>query len=870
MEEEHMKRILILILLSVPVLSARAGRIDLRQWEIAREGTDVWYPAEVPATVLSVLVRNGIFPDPRTGMDNFRIPDVSEEGSPFRDPWWYRTEFNLSRDMASARHIWLNLDGINYRADIYVNGTPIARHEDVVGMFRRFRFDIRDAVRAGKNTVSIRIHQVDHPGVPSPGRQILLGPNRGNAADLFLDETLKFSGGWDCAPVVRDRNMGIWQPVYITATGDVTVENPYVVTRVPDTSLARIVLEATLVNHADKPVRGTLEARISPEEDPKKALSLRLPVTLQAGETRTVLFDTLTVRNPDLWWPNGYGGQPLQVLELAFRSGNRTSDRTRTLFGIREVQKELMDKEGEKGLVFRINGTRIFARGGWLQPDCLLDNSRKNVFTQARLLAHAGVNIVGSEDMPSPPEDWVESWDRYGLMDWHVFYQCYRMYPGRANAHNPLDHDLALACARDMILRYRNHPSIVAWFGVNEVMFDEDLYVATREAARELDPSRPFIPTTSISWDVEKLTPWILDDLPTGTTDDGAPDYNWAPSDYYFRKVKEVHLQMFRNEMGMPAVPVERSLRRFIPTLDRPRESGDFLFPLDSIWGEHGAWDVNNFCFRSYDNAIRTLWGDPATAASYIRGAQIVSAEGYRAMFEAAGHRMWDITTGAMLWKLNACWPDVCWQFYDWYLVPNAAYYFSKKALETLHIQLNADTRTISVINQLPITRKGLRVRVRVIGNDLREHWRLERDVDLPGESFTELGEVPVPLQVSAVYLVRMELEDADGNLLSENLYWDYTQHQSLYWLATLPQVDLHPQLTVSDAGAEWELEVVLSNQGNTLAFFQEVRLEQDGIPVDPVFWDDNFISLFPGERRVLHGRVPKEDAPGKLSIAIE
>ena len=136
--------------------------------------------------------------------------------------------------------------------------------------------------------------------------------------------------------------------------------------------------------------------------------------------------------------------------------------------------------------------------------------------------------------------------------------------------------------------------------------------------------------------------------------------------------------------------------------------------------------------------------------------------------------------------------------------------------------------------------------------------------------TFTELGEVPVPLQVSAVYLVRMELEDADGNLLSENLYWDYTQHQSLYWLATLPQVDLHPQLTVSDAGAEWDLEVVLSNKGNTLAFFQEVRLEQDGIPVDPVFWDDNFISLFPGERRVLHGRVPKEDAPGKLSIAIE
>ena len=508
---------------------------------------------------------------------------------------------------------------------------------------------------------------------------------------------------------------------------------------------------------------------------------------------------------------------------------------------------------------YRINGQRIFARGGWLQPDCLLDNSRKNIFTQARLLAHAGVNIVGSEDMPSPQEDWLESWDRYGLMDWHVFYQCYRMFPGRANAHNPADHDLALACAKDMLLRYRNHPSIIAWFGVNEVMFDEDLYIGTKNAAAALDPSRPFIPTTSVSWDVETLTPWIADDLPTGTTDDGAPDYNWAPSDYYFRKVKEVYLQMFRNELGMPNVPVYRSLERFIPSLEASERKKEALFPLDEVWGEHGAWDANNFCFRAYDSAIRSLWGNPSSASDYARKAQYLSADGYRAMFEAAGHRMWNITTGVMLWKLNACWPDVCWQLYDWYLTPGAAYYFAKKALKPLHVQMNADTRTVSVVNVLPKERKGLKLNVRVFGNDLREHWSLQKELDMAPESFLEVCELPFLPGISAIELIKLELKDASGTTLSENLYWNYTQHQSYYWLATLPKSELHPRLLKEEDGNEWKLTVSLENSGESLAFMQEIILQSDGKPADPVFWDDNFVTLFPGEKRCVTGRIPKD-----------
>ena len=149
------------------------------------------------------------------------------------------------------------------------------------------------------------------------------------------------------------------------------------------------------------------------------------------------------------------------------------------------------------------------------------------------------------------------------------------------------------------------------------------------------------------------MTPYLKEDLPTGTTDDGAPDYNWAPSSYFFDKVREVHLQMFRNELGMPSMPTYNSLRKFIPTAESTANVNSPIFPLDSIWAEHGAWDVSNYCYRSYDNAIRTMFGDPKTAKEYADNAQFLNADGYRAMFEAANHRMWDITSGVMIWKIK-------------------------------------------------------------------------------------------------------------------------------------------------------------------------------------------------------------------------
>ncbi|MDE5608113.1 MAG: glycoside hydrolase family 2 [Muribaculaceae bacterium] len=847
---------------------------------------DEWHPVTLPSTVLNALVEDGTYPDPRVGMNNFLIPDVSEEGSPWRDPWWYRSEFRFPK-IRKGELVWLNLDGINYRADVWLNGRQIASADTIVGMFRRFRFNVTDLIRPGReNTLAIKIHQVDHPGTPSPGTQfILFGPNRGQASDIWRDETLKMSGGWDCAPVVRDRNMGIYHPIYFTVTGPATFADPHITTTLPagDTLTARVAVTVPVVNNSGRPLTGTLSVRLSSVEEidfvtyKKKASRLIKPVTLKKeimvapGDTAVATF-AADIDNPPLWWPNGYGEQPMQRAVVTFSPKGAPSTVWADDFAIREVKAHLMEREytthagadTEYGLYYTVNGRRIFARGGWLQPDILLNNSRRNVYDQARLIAGLGANIVGSEDMPAPGEDWLDAFDKYGLMYWHVFHQCYRMFPGRESQNNPDDHSLAIAHVRDEISRYRNHPSLIAWVGVNEVLPAEDLYEATKAAVRELDPSRHYIPTTSVSWDVEKLTPWLKSDLPIGTTDDGAPDYAWAPSDYYFDKIDEVYTQMFKNELGMPAPPVYENLRKFIPTIDKPFDVRDRLWPLDSVWAEHGAWCANNFVYRGFDNAIRTFYSDPESASDYALKAQLLGADGYRAMIEAANHRAWDITTGVMLWKLNSCWPDVAWQVYDWYLTPNAAYYFTRKAMEQLHLQLNANTETVSIINHYDKPVGPLVAEARITDFFLKDQWIRRDTLTASPESYRELFRLPNPGRLAAVYLVTLTLSDLDGNQISRNTYWRYSQHPNFYWLLRMQPGTLSCDTDVRRIGDEYEVDVTLKCGDDGCVFFKHLTISDspDGPSIDPVFWSDNFVTLLPGETMKLKARFAADLLP--------
>lgn len=862
-----------------------------------------WYPAKVPTTVLNALIKDSIYTDPWIGLNNFKIPDVSDEFNqkydlakfsymgnsinPWKDPYWFRKGFELA-DGFKGKKLWLNFDGINYRADVWLNGHQIAGQQEMVGMFLRFRYDITQYALTGKiNWLAVKIHQVDHPGIPLPGVQFeVFGKTRGHAIDIFKDETLKFTGGWDCAPVIRDRNMGIYQDVYITATGPVSIENPFVETDLPlpDTTRAEIKISAELKNNSKEEIKGVLTVKISlintlefptyndylggsmPDIVVSKEVKLAVNQVTEVGLSPEE-FPALSIHNPYLWWPNGYGRQYLHNLELTFKIDGKTSDKQNTTFGIRKVTNELVKKGNDWGRVFYINGQRVFCKGGWLQPDALLNTNKKRVFDEARLLAKANVNMVASEDAPSPPDIVLDAFDKYGLMCWETFYQCWRMYPGdTATENNPLDHKLALREAQDIIKRYRNHPSLVIWCAANEVTVAGDIYIPLRKYVTALDGTRPFIPASSTSWDIDKHTPYIKADLPLGTTDDGDPDYNWNPEHFYFDKILEVDKQAFRNELGVPSVPVYSSLKKFIPRFSK--ESNSFIFPLDSVWAEHGAWDDNNYAFRGYDNAIRTLYGQPSSVEDYAKKAQFVNANSYRAMFEAANHRMWTITSGVMLWKLNDCWPSVLWQLYDWYLCQNASYYYAQKAMEPVHIQMNANNHLISVINTLHVNLDSLLILAKVVDFNMKTVAFRSEMVNVGADMYKELFSIPQVLHITPVYFVKLELKRKDGTLLSGNTYWLSSENKPNFSsLSNLEPVALEMTASKEVKGKEYHITVKLSNRTGKLSFFNRLVITrgEEGEEVLPTFWDSNFITLFPGEDKTVRAVIAEEDLHGEI-----
>ena len=920
------------------------GEITLTTWQLKssvlenHDGEEIstgrfttagWYPVRVPTTVLGGLVADGVYPDPRVDMNNYLIPDISDSfnikndlsrysylpdhSNPWIKPYWFVAKFDVPSVEEGSR-AWLHFDGINYRGEVWLNGKKISDSSEMVGMFKRFRYDVSGAIHyGGSNYLAVKIYPVDHPG--TPGTQLkVFGDTRGPDEDIFRDETLKISGGWDCALPARDRNMGIFRKVYLTFTGDVDIINPYVVTTLPlpDTTSANVSLTVTLSNHGSDAATGLLKGEIDlitkvdmgdyikHFKGEMKPVRFERAVTVPANGSVTLTsrdFPLLEIKNPHLWWPNGSGEQYLHNLKLSFVVDGKTSAVKNTIFGIREVGSRVVALDGHHGRVFYLNGRRIFCRGGWLQPDMLLDNSSKDVYDQARLIADANMNVVSSEDMPAPSEDFMEALDKYGLMWWDVFYQCYVTVPGTGDSDNPIDHRLAKESVKDIILRYRNDPSLVAWCAANESLPDSDLYFSLKEQLKELDTTRVFLASTGIWWDWKKYSPYVAEDLPVGTTDNGTPDYTWYPLPYYFNKIDEIKQNMFHNELGMDAVPTLGSLKKFIFKLGTA--PADSLFPLDSVWAEHGAWDGGGYAFKAYYYAIKNYYGfENGSVSDFCRAAQLVNADNYRAMYEAANARMWDITSGTMIWKLNASYPDFAWEMYDWYLNPNSSYYYVKRACEPVHIQLDANNYEVDVINNFQMSIPSVTVRVIVYDSNLDVKWDRSENLNVGADRYRKVLDVPRLSGLTPVYFVRLELLDAAGKTLSSNLYWESSKTPADYatmsdsaasiaqtfWesssskplfsgLSKFENLKLHLSYKVREANDEYLVRVTVKNRTGRLAIMNRLAIvrRSDNQEVLPTFWSDNFFWLFPGEQKSFDAIFAKKDLHGSgFSVVLD
>ncbi|HEY8970759.1 MAG TPA: glycoside hydrolase family 2 TIM barrel-domain containing protein, partial [Puia sp.] len=692
---------------------------------------DYWYPVKVPSTVLTGLVANKVYPDPYIGMNNMLIPDASDtfnlqyhldqyshlpgEPNPWKKPYWYRTTFSVPAG-DKGRHFQLIFKGINYRADVWLNGQLMADSSRMVGMFEEFNLDVDKAIRAGEeNALAVKIYPLDYPGLPAEPQLKAMDDffeNGGPTGDIGKNVTMLCSVGWDWIPEVRDRNMGIWQPVYLRTTGKVVIAHPRIITLLPDTSVAKLALDLDLKNFTSGVRKGRLTVTISPENFSgaaiafSKDLSVRSSLVLTTYSGATAIGSTihlsaddipaLTIRHPHLWWPNGYGSPDLYRIRLRFTDETGISDDTSFVFGIRTVSSSTTMVNGYVRRDFYVNGRRVHLVGGAWVPDMMLNRDRQRYDYELRLCRNGNVNLIriwggglGETD------DFYELADRYGLLVWQDFWITGDTNGGfKGSADWPLQSSVFINNVISTILRIRNHPSLLVWTGGNEGHARKELYDAMRDNVASLDGTRPFIPCSSGfskapadwkgSWPDNKLSGVYS----------GGP-YSWQDEANYFLFVDEGKGWVFKDETGIPSQPPYNTLPKIIPNLS---PDSSLPYPLNNTWGYHDAC-TGNGRYDTYYKAMVDRYGSPQSIREFSEKMQLINADGYRAIFEAAGHKLRE-TGGVMLWKLNAAFPSVAWQVYDWYLEPNAGYYFMQRACEPVHIQLNRDDSSVALVNR--------------------------------------------------------------------------------------------------------------------------------------------------------------------------
>jgi len=850
-----------------------------------------WFPVKVPCTVLSGLIANKVYADPYVGMNNMLIPDASDsfnrqynleqysylpnEPNPWKKPYWYRTTFDVPKS-GKGKLFQLIFKGINYRADVWVNGKQIADSSTMAGMFAEYSLNVSDAVRVGEsNVLAVKIYPLDFPGLPAHPQLTALGDfyeNGGPSGDIGKNVTMLCSVGWDWMPEVHDRNIGIWQPVYLRTSGPIVIQQPHIVTdlpNLPDTNEAKISLNLSLMNHSSKISNGKLRITISPETFAGGPVVVEQNVAIPVNDSKQLDLTGDNVKQfiitkPHLWWPNNYGNADLYRLRIQYFNGDELSDDTSFLFGIRTVSSKAAQVNGWLRRDFFVNGKRVHLVGGAWVPDMMLNRDSLRNDYELHLCRNANVNLVRIWGGGlAETDDFYEIADRYGLMVWQDFwitgdthgeFKGSKDYPPRG--------DIFIRNVVSTILRIRNHPSLLVWTGGNEGHAREELYNAMRDNVANLDGTRPFIPSSS---GFAKLPAGWRGSWPDNQSSgvySGGP-YSWQDPLQYYVLADKGKDWLFKDETGIPSQPPYASLAKIISNLV-PDPS--LPFPLNNTWGYHDACTGNGH-YETYYKAMKDDYGSPQSMKDFCDKMQLINADGYRGIFEAAEHKI-NETGGVMLWKLNAAFPSVVWQIYDWYLEPNAGYYFMKRACAPVHVQLNLDDSMVAVVNRSYHPEVGMNVSADIFDLNYRQLYHQTMKLNLDTTIAKEVFSLSSALKKAHdLVFVVLHLSDAHGKTVSQNLYWIEPKHDYTS-LTQLRPANIQVTLVKSSkerTGFRYAFQFV--NTSDHLAFFINPQLMLHDEEIMPCFWSDNYFSLVAHQSVTVTVSCPSEKISGNKPV---
>jgi exo-1,4-beta-D-glucosaminidase len=840
-----------------------------------------WYPASVPSTVLGTLVENNVFRQVFFARNFEKIP-----ADAFSVPWWYRTEFLLS-GLPWQRTAILELDGLNYRANVWLNGQKIGDASQIYGPFRRFEIDISSVARFGeKNVLAIEV----------------IPPAKGEPAIGFVD--------WNPAP--PDKSMGLWRGARIRLSGAVAIKNVFIQTDLDTSTLkeARLTLLAELKNNTDRPVSGRLEAEI-------ETIKVSQEVKLEPQETKKILFSPdnfsqLVIKNPRIWWTHDLGTPELYFLILSFKmpapprekpeikkennpkeikvqpeaneasrpeTGQKrlpfaqtpeiASDWRVIRFGIRKVEA-YFNEAGYRG--FRLNGRPVLIRGGGWVDDIFLNVKPKKLIKEILYARHLNLNALRLEGFWGTGQAFYDLCDENGLLllaGWSCQWEWEnllgkptdRQYGGIIS---PEDMALITQSFRDQVRWLRNHPSILVWLLASDLQPRPELEQEYLRILKEEDPTRPFLisaanRTSSLSG-------------PSGVKMNGP--YDWVPPNYWYEDKKRGGAFGFNTEAGPgPQIPQLETLKKIFPETS--------LWPPDEIWNFHCS--RGRFAnLNRYLEAMTNRLGEPRNLDEFLRKAHYLDYEAMRAPFEAFVANRY-LATGHIQWMYNSAWPKLWWQLYDYYLLPTAGFYGAKKACSPLHLIYNYETREIIASNLTSRASGKKRALIRVFNFDLSEKFKTELPFNLGPDSQIVLTRLPEIEGLSKVYFLDLRILDPQGELIDHNFYclaprMDILDEDQASWFVT--PVRQYADLTLLNSLGKAEIKfksktaikedrtffsLELENVSSNLAFLVEISVRQKlrQKAVAPIFLEDNYFSLLPKEKRIITGYFFTEDLEG-------
>ena len=936
-----------------------------------RYDTRDWVKATVPGTVFGSYVLEGLEPDPNFADNAYKVDKAKYDRN-----FWYRTEFN-SPEVENGERVWLNFEGVNRKGEIFFNGTRLGLLD---GFMHRGNFDITDLLsKNGKNVLAVLVHWV---GTPVPN---------------YASPTYMSCARWDWMPYVPGLLTGITDDVYLTKTGEVSIVDPWIRSKVPSKNKAVLSLQLELRNHTDIEQKGVLKGIIQPGN-----IEFTEDLVIEAGKQRTFLLDDskfsqFIIQNPALWWPNGYGQPNLYTCELTYMVNGKASDKQNITFGIREYGSELVDGV----LHLKINGEPVYVKGGnWGMSEYLLRCQGKEYETKIRLHKEMNYNMIRLWTGCVTDDEFYDYCDKYGIMVWNDFW----LYVAYNDVAQP---EAFKANALDKVRRLRNHPSIAIWCGANETHPAPDLDNYLREMIAKEDNNDRMYKSCS-NQDGLSGSGWWGNQPPRHHFETSGSNLAFNTPAYPYGID---HGYGMRTEIGTATFPTFESVKLFIPQeswwplpTDEQLKDDD-----DNVWNKHFfGKEASNANPINYKKSVNTQFGESSSLEEFCEKAQLLNIEVMKGMYEAWNDKMWNDAAGLLIWMSHPAYPSFVWQTYDYYYDPTGAYWGAKKACEHLHLQWNSSNNSIKAVNTTTKDLKGAYAKATIYnlnGKEVAAYGRTKQ-MDVPAsniaEAFTlnfnpynlafgknviasssspsrsaslvadggagsrwesdasdsqwiyvDLGKKekiehvvlkwetarakeyeiqvsndarkwktvytykdgqgstdeiklsPVTAryvkmagvsratdfgyslyefeiygkkqknveELTPLHFIRLELTDANGNLISDNFYWrnggtdlDYTA------LNTLPEAELSCKLVDKSMLSEGKMKLSVKNHSKTVACANRIRLVNTATQerILPVIMSDNYITLMPGEERTISVEAEPEMLKGGVSVLLK